>query len=470
MGESITEATILKWLKNIGDSVNKDETILEISTDKVDSEIPAPESGVLVEIKAAEGETVEVKSVIAIIETDASQAQLGQAKIVAPKATTDSTDKPSTSEPSQPPAQTTQAPAATSSQAQNHKSPSPILVDGVEQTHPHGNFQSAAISSPSGQTVVDAPQDDRYYSPLVKSLAKQHNLSLSELSAIPGTGTSGRVTKKDFLAFVQNRPSGAQAPAPIASPAARAASPQAPAQASQSWGEDGTKVVPMTRMRQLIADHMVMSKATSPHVYSVAEIDVTNISKARKNNQKAFMAREGFKLSYTPFFLMAAVKGLVQHPNLNASVDGSNVILKRDINLGVAVALGTTGLIVPVIKKADQLSLSGIARSLNDLATRARSKKLKPEETQGGTFTVTNPGIFGNIIGCPIINQPQVAILATCAIKKRPVVVDGMIAVRDIIYLTLSYDHRVVDGSLSGMFLKYVTEYLEGWDPEREIL
>ena len=226
----------------------------------------------------------------------------------------------------------------------------------------------------------------------------------------------------------------------------------------------------MNRMRQLIAEHMVRSKATSPHVYSVAEVDVTNIALARKKHQAAFLKREGFKLSFTPFFLLAAVKGLIQFPRINSSVDGTDMIIKKNINLGVAVALGNTGLIVPVIKNADQLSLAGIARQLKDLAERARSKKLKPEETQGGTFTLTNPGIFGNIIGCPIINQPQAAILATCAIKKRPMVVNDMIAIRQMMNITLSYDHRIIDGSLSGQFLQYVTQYVENWDPEEEIL
>jgi 2-oxoglutarate dehydrogenase E2 component (dihydrolipoamide succinyltransferase) len=296
-------------------------------------------------------------------------------------------------------------------------------------------------------------------------MAEQHGIPPVELAAIPGTGSGGRVTKKDFLSYLETRSSNSMAAAP------RQAKTNIPEPVSdRNYGEDGITVQPMDRMRQLIADHMVRSKQTSPHVYSVAEVDVTNVALARKKHQAAFVAREGFKLSFTPFFLLAAVKGIIQYPQINSSVDGTNIILKKDINLGVAVALGTTGLIVPVIKKADHLSLAGIARQLKDLAERARNKKLKPDETQGGTFTVTNPGVFGNIIGCPIINQPQVAILATCAIKKRPVVVDDMIAIRSMMNITLSYDHRVIDGSLSGHFLHYVTQYIENWDPEDEIL
>lgn len=426
MGESIAEATVLKWLKTVGESVKKDETILEISTDKVDSEIPSPADGVLAEIVAQEGDTVEVKTVIAYIETDASQAQSAPA--------TNGTQQAAPAEKSEAP----QAPAA------------------------------AAAST----TSQPAASGDRFYSPLVRSLAAQHQISPEELASIAGTGEGGRVTKNDVLAFLEGRsaPQAApQVPAPQAAPQAAPAAAKAPAP-RPNFDDKGIRVEPMDRMRKLIANHMVMSKATSPHVYSVAEVDVTNIALCRKKNQKEFMAREGFKLSFTPFFLEATVKALVEHPYVNSSVEGDNIILKRDVNLGCAVALGTTGLIVPVIKNADQLSFSGIARQLTDLAARARSKKLKPEDTQGGTFTVTNPGIFGNIIGCPIINQPQVAILAVCAIKKRPVVVNDAIAIRDICYLTLSYDHRIVDGSLSGHFLSYITKYLENWDPERKLL
>jgi 2-oxoglutarate dehydrogenase E2 component (dihydrolipoamide succinyltransferase) len=429
MGESIAEATILKWLKGIGDVVEKDETILEISTDKVDSEIPAPASGTIVEIIANEGDTVAVKSVIAIIDSEGGAA----------------------------------APQANSQAA---ATPAP----------------TSAAPAPTSGSVSDA-NDDRFYSPLVRSIAKQHGLASSELSSIPGTGTNGRVTKDDLMKYLENRSSSSSTPAPsapVSSPTPSA--PSAPAVASTptpaaapprpQYGNDGVEVVPMDKMRKLIAEHMVRSKHTSPHVYSVAEVDVSNIAKWRKANQSAFVAREGFKLSFTPFFLEAAIKSLVQYPGVNASIDGDNIILKRAVNLGCAVALGKggmEGLIVPVIKNAESLNISGIARSLNDLAQRARDKKLKPDDVQGGTFTVTNPGIFGNIFGCPIINQPQAAILALGAIKKRPVVVGDAIAIREIVYLTLSYDHRIIDGSLAGHFLSHMTKYLENWDMNRSV-
>jgi 2-oxoglutarate dehydrogenase E2 component (dihydrolipoamide succinyltransferase) len=431
MGESIAEATILKWLKGVGDSVEKDETILEISTDKVDSEIPAPASGVILELKAKQGETVPVKSVIAVIETDASAAKAAPAK-----SQSAAENKPESKK-----------------AAESKKAPAP------------------AKAEPQPAAPAD---DDRFYSPLVKSLAQQHGLSANDLSQISGSGAQGRVTKTDVLSYLETR---GRNGAPTSSPSPSSLSPRpaaslpAPA-ARPEYGDDGIRVEPFDKMRKIIAEHMVRSKATSPHVYSMAEVDVTNIARYREANQKAFQAREGFKLSFTPFFLEATVRALIQFPKINASVDGENLVLKKHVNLGCAVALGssgTDGLIVPVIRNAEQLNLTGLAASLNDIAQRARSKKLSPDDIQGGTFTVTNPGIFGNIMGCPIINQPQLAILGLGAIKKRVMVVDGMIAIRDMIYLTLSYDHRVIDGALGGQFLSFVTKYLEGWDMDRAI-
>lgn len=430
MGESIAEATVLKWHKNIGDKVEKDETILEISTDKVDSEIPSPATGILVEIKAKQGDTVPVKSVIAIIDSDASAKPVKTEAAPAPKAAPKAAPAPK-SEP---------APAA------------PVTAVPVVSAAPAQGLSA---------------DDEKFYSPLVRNIAEQHGLSSAELAGIEGSGNQGRVTKADVLHYIETRSSGA-APRPAAARPA-ASKESAPAAPRIDFGPDGTRVEPFDNMRKRIAEHMVRSKATSPHVYSMAEVDVTNISKYRAKKQSAFQSREGFKLSFTPFFLEAVVKGLIQFPYINASVDGESIVLKKNVNLGCAVALGTTGLIVPVIKQADQLNFVGIARALNDLATRARSKKLTPDETQGGTFTVTNPGIFGNIMGCPIISQPQLAILGVGAIKKRPVVVDDMIAIRDIVYLTMSYDHRVIDGSMSGMFLQFVTNYLEKWDLDREL-
>jgi 2-oxoglutarate dehydrogenase dihydrolipoamide succinyltransferase (E2 component) len=432
MGESIAEATILKWLKAPGDMVEKDENILEISTDKVDTEVPAPASGKLVEIKAVEGETVAVKSVIAIIDSDASAA----------------------------------ATSTKAAPAKAEAAPQPVAAAPA----PQPAAAQAPVAPVAGSSDIPSHSAGRFYSPLVRSMAAQAGLSEIELASVRGSGANGRVTKEDLEFFLQHRGSAPQAAAtPAAAPAAAKGSAPAPRPA---YGPEGTKVEPFDNMRRIIAEHMVRSKHTSPHVYSMAEVDVTNIAKWRKKNQDAFLAREGFKLSFTPFFLEATVQGLMNFPKINASVDGENLILKRDVNLGCAVALGKDGmdgLIVPVIKNADQLNFTGIARGLNDIAQRARTKKLKPEDVQGGTFTVTNPGIFGNIMGCPIINQPQLAILALGAIKRRPVVVDDAIAIRDIVMLTLSYDHRIIDGALSGMFLSFVTNYLENWDMSRGI-
>lgn len=427
MGESIAEATISKWRKKPGDSVQKDEVILEISTDKVDSEIPAPAAGVLAELLFNEGDVVPVKTKIAVIDTAAS-AGAAPAK-----------------------------PAA-----------APSNGNGAH----HAPAQAAAATVPSPKAAAKEElhdEGDRYYSPLVKGLAEKHGVALSELATLAGSGQGGRVTKEDFLKYVEAREAKpAAAPqAPASTPSARPAPKSEPT--SGDWASDGTKVVVMDAMRQAIADHMVRSKHTSPHVYSIQEIDVTNIANWRAKNKSAFEKSEGFGLSFTPFFLEATVKALEAFPYVNASVDGKKIILKKHINLGCAVALGNTGLIVPVIKKAEEKNLVGIARSLNDLAQRARNKKLVPDDVAGGTFTVTNPGVFGTIIGTPIINQPQVAILCLGAIKKRPVVIDDMIAIRQICYLTLSYDHRIVDGSLGGQFLAFIRDYLENWDMERTL-
>lgn len=432
MGESITEATIAKWRKKVGDVVAKDEVILEISTDKVDSEIPAPAAGVLVELRFKETDVVPVKTVIAVID-DAAAASAT-------------------------------APAA---------APTPPPT------------QPAAAAQPTPATVEAPAAGGRFYSPLVKSLAEKHGVPLAELDSISGSGEGGRIKKEDLLKYIEVRQAAPSAPAAAAAPAAQpapAAAVAAPAaaprssgaaatstaqQPSQDWGADGTRVVVMDAMRSAIADHMVRSKHTSPHVYSIQEVDVTAIANWRAKHKAAFEKSEGFGLSFTPFFLEAAVKALEKFPGVNASVEGKRIILKKHINLGVAVALGNSGLIVPVIKRAEERNFVGIARALNDVALRARNKKLVPDDVSGGTFTVTNPGVFGTIIGTPIINQPQAAILCLGAIKKRPVVIDDMIAIRQICYLTLSYDHRIIDGSLGGQFLAFITSYLENWDMNR---
>ncbi|MFN4894785.1 MAG: dihydrolipoamide acetyltransferase family protein [Pseudomonadota bacterium] len=427
MGESIAEATISKWRKKPGDPVQKDEIILEISTDKVDSEIPAPAAGVLAEVLFNEGDVVPVKTKIAVIDTAGSAASSGPKEVA----------------------------TSASGNAALHVVPAP---------------QSTPTPAQAKEEVLE--EGGRYYSPLVKSLAEKHGVSLTELASIAGSGQGGRVTKEDFLKYVESRSakSTAAVSAPTPTPSAPSARPAAKSEpAGGDWGVDGSKVVVMDAMRQAIADHMVRSKHTSPHVYSIQEVDVTNIANWRAKHKSAFEKSEGFGLSFTPFFLEATVKALEAFPYVNASVDGKKIILKKHVNLGCAVALGNTGLIVPVIKKAEEKNLVGIARSLNDLAQRARNKKLVPDDVAGGTFTVTNPGVFGTIIGTPIINQPQVAILCLGAIKKRPVVIDDMIAIRQICYLTLSYDHRIVDGSLGGQFLAFIRDYLENWDMERTL-
>lgn len=450
MGESITEATVLKWLKNVGDEVKKDETILEISTDKVDSEIPAPASGFLVELIAQTGQTVAVKSVIAIIDTEKTT--------VAPQTTVATTPAPVATPAQAPAAAPKEVPQTVAVQAANpprQQATGPIqlkspLADDLTQ---HG-VGLAEITKPASH--------DKFYSPLVKNVAAQQGLSEADLAAISGTGALGRVTKQDVLDYVSS-----------AAPATGAPEVKKPAPSTTgavlASDAHGNKIEPFDNMRKRIAEHMVRSKATSPHVYTVNEVDITNLARWREKVQKSFVARTGFKLSYTPFFLEAAAKALAEYPKVNASVDGENLVIKKDVNVGCAVALGTTGLIVPVIRKADQLNLVGMATALNDIATRARDKKLKPDDTQGGTFTVTNPGTFGSIIGYPIISQPQIAIMAVGAIKKRPTVVNDAIAIRDIVYITLSYDHRVIDGSLGGTFLNFIAKYLENWDINREL-
>ncbi len=485
MGESIAEATILKWRKKVGDTVQKDETILEISTDKVDSEIPAPASGVLVELLAKEGDTIAVKSIIAIIDSEG--------KGVAPTPTIDAA-KASASSPQGATSNSTTAKSdsvsaprqkATVQKEKGAERTSPVPVTrkaivevatGAERASytatSTGTQSSGAlppISAPSAS--ASEPSDGRFFSPLVRSIADQHNISQGELNALEGSGSHGRLTKNDLLAYIEHRKNGGAVAASTNKAGAaggKGGASETPAVRPQ-YDESGQHVVPFDRIRKIISEHMVRSKSTSPHVYTVAEVDVTNIVKWREAIQPSFTSREGFKLSFTPCFLEAATKALVQFPGINASVEGENLIMKRDVNLGCAVALGTTGLIVPVIKNADQLSFTGIARNLNEIAQKARAKKLNPEDIQGGTFTVSNLGIFGSIMGFPIINQPQLAILGIGAMKKRVMVVDDMIAIRDMVYLTLSYDHRVIDGSLGGSFLNFITKYLEGWSVDRPL-
>lgn len=428
MGESIIEATILKWLKKPGDTVENDETILEVATDKVDSEIPSPTNGVISEILFKEGDVVPIGSVIAYIES-----QNGAAVSASPA-------------------------VASTIEIEN-------AVPFIQELKQPDIQQKNDIPSPSGD-------NSRFYSPLVRSIAQEENVTLDELDQIQGSGSGGRVNKKDILEFVKNR-----SQVPISSPTPQKPSVHtnvtAPSQPIFSSTSGNTEIIEMDRMRKLIADHMVMSKHTSPHVTSFVEPDVTNLVKWREQNKGAFKQKYGENLTFTPLFIEAVVRAIKDFPLVNVSVDGQKIIVKKDINVGMAAALPTGNLIVPVVKNADMLSLAGLAKTVNDLALRARNNKLKPEDIQDGTFTLTNVGTFGNLMGTPIINQPQVAILATGVIVKKPAVLEteygDIIAIRQKMYLSMSYDHRVVDGALGGAFIKRVSDYLENFDINRTI-
>ena len=440
MGESIMEATILRWVKQIGDMVEVDDTVLEIATDKVDSEVPSPVAGILTQILFQENEVVPIGKVIAVLNTEAGAVPLSS---------------PSVAEAA--------APAAASVAA------------------PVGNPAEAPT-----EARLAANEGDRFYSPLVRNIAQQEGISMAELNALNGSGQQGRVTKKDILAYVEQRgQKPAVAPAPVyTAPAQPAAAPAAPAPAPASEPvskpaappvalDGNVEIIEMDRMRRLIADHMVMSKHTAPHVTSFVEVDVTPIVEWRNKAKGEFERKFNEKITFTPIFIEAVTKAIIDFPMINASVDGTRIIRKLDINVGMAAALPSGNLIVPVIKNADRLNLLGLTKAVNDLADRARKNQLKPEEIQGGTFTLTNVGTFGNVMGTPIINQPQVAILATGAIRKKPAVVEteygDLIAVRHLMFLSLSYDHRVVDGALGGSFLRRVADYLEAFDTKRLI-
>lgn len=432
MGESIMEATILNWTKSVGDTIDLDETVLEIATDKVDSEIPSPVAGVLSEILFEVDAVVPIGTVIAIISTEGESASPSPSPAVA--------EKPAPSE----------AP-----------SPAPVKAAKPAKTAP-----APMVVSSNG--VSDSK---RFYSPLVKNIAASEGIALAELETVPGTGSKGRVTKKDMLAYVANRSGAPGSPLTAAAPAAKATSAAKSAPVSNVSGN--VEIVEMDRMRKLIADHMVMSKHTSPHVTSFVEADVTNLVNWRNSVKAEFQKNHGEKITFTPIFVEAVVKAIKDFPGVNASVDGSNIILKKDINIGMAAALPSGNLIVPVIKNADTLNMVGLTKKVNDLAGRARTNKLAPTEIQDGTFTLTNVGTFGNVMGTPIINQPQVAILAVGAIRKKPAVVEteygDVIAIRQMMFLSLSYDHRVVDGMLGGSFLRRIADYLEQFDTEQKI-
>ena len=444
MGESVAEATVTNWLKNVGDLIDAEESVVEVATDKVDSEVPSPVSGTLVKILVDVNGVAEVGSPIAIIEIEGE----------------DSGSTIATSTPESIP-----EPAVAAAEIE-------VQVAAA----------AATVSAPSPSAPISKNSNGRFYSPLVRSMAKEEGIGQSELDQIPGSGKEGRVTKKDIIAYLEGgrQAKADKAPAASAAPTAAAAVPAAPASTPTPKTSapainvgSGDEIIEMDRMRKLIADHMVNSVQTSPHVTSFVEADMTKVVLWRNRVKGEFQKKHGEKITFTPIIMEAIVKAIQDFPMINVSIDGTNIIKHGNINVGMAAALPSGNLIVPVVKNADQLSLLGITKAVNDLANRARNNQLKPDEISGGTYTLTNVGTFGNVMGTPIINQPQVAIMAAGAIVKKPAVIEtpegDMIAVRHKMFLSHSYDHRVVDGALGGMFVKRVAEYLESWDLDREI-
>ena len=425
MGESVAEATILKWLKKEGDRIEADESVLEIATDKVDSEVPSPAAGILSKRLFEEGQVVKVGEVIATIsaENEAQETSKPVAPVV-PKAVS-----------------------------------TPIATP-----ESNGHSKTVVEEAPIGRT----DSSGRFYSPLVRNIAKQEGVSLTELENIPGSGANNRLTKNDLIHHLEKRTKSTEAK-PVASTAPASAPKSSPVMPTFTSGN--VEIIEMDRMRKLISEHMVMSKHVSPHVTSFVEADVTNMVMWREKVKKEFEKREKEKITYTPIFIEAVTKAIKDFPMINVSLDGTKIIVKKYINIGMAAALPSGNLIVPVIKNADYLNLTGLTKVVNDLANRARNNKLKPEEIQDGTFTVTNVGTFGNVMGTPIINQPQAAILATGAIRKKPAVIEtpegDSIGIRHMMFLSLSYDHRIVDGSLGGSFLRRIADYLEQFDINR---
>jgi 2-oxoglutarate dehydrogenase E2 component (dihydrolipoamide succinyltransferase) len=453
MGESVAEATIIKWMKQPGDLIEIDESVLEIATDKVDSDVPSPVAGKLIETLFKVDDVVQVGAPIAIIETGGSAGDNNSAQ--------------------------RDEPANVSSDARPEQGPQ---TNGDEQAV--GATESEVRRPEQKSVQANENSSGRFYSPLVKSMAAEEGIKMSELDSMKGSGSEGRVTKQDILDYIRDKGSNVSVPSsevqrqaePVrvtqTEPEIRreAIEPKAPAAISLSAGDE---IIEMDRMRKLIAEHMVMSKHTSPHVTSFVEADVTNLVQWRDRVKSDFEKREGEKITFTPIFIEAVAKVIKDLPMINISVQGTQIIKKRDINIGMAAALPSGNLIVPVIKNADQLNLVGLTRAVNDLAGRARKSQLKPDDTAGGTFTVTNVGTFGNVMGTPIINQPQVAVMAVGAIKKKPAVIEteygDVIAIRHMMFLSLSYDHRVVDGALGGTFVRKVADYLEAWDVNRVI-
>jgi 2-oxoglutarate dehydrogenase E2 component (dihydrolipoamide succinyltransferase) len=565
MGESVAEATVIRWTKNPGDHIEADETVMEIATDKVDSDVPSPVTGKLVEQLYKDNDVVQVGAVIAIIETNEPE-EIAPSPIASP-VQQPVAEKPPVVNQTPPPAAIVQQPVVSETRASYQEqrapvqdvekqvavevAPAPVQQPGeTPEVKPlvfaeHREEQvppvpyTGQLSQKSATSEEEAKNSLRFYSPLVKNIAAQENITNAELDNIPGTGAEGRLTKDDLLNYIQNRyqPDSnaapvaetpktpevqhtfsepqktdikgpetvietpqpavvtetpvqpqvietpgpdpvvdAPEPAPIVEEPKPQPAPEKPKPEPVSSGTSmsgGDEIIEMDRMRRLIADHMVMSKHTSPHVTSFVEADVTNLVLWRDKIKNAFEKREGEKITFTPIFIEAVVRAIKDLPMINIQVNGTQIIKKKDINISMATALPSGNLIVPVIKKADELSLIGLTKAVNDLANRARNNKLKPDDVQGGTFTITNVGSFGNVMGTPIINQPQVAILAVGAIRKKPAVIEtlqgDMIGIRHMMFLSLSYDHRVVDGALGGTFVKRVSDYLENWDPGREI-
>ena len=422
MGESVAEATVIKWLKNVGDTIEMDESVLEIATDKVDSEIPSSIEGVLVKQLFKEDDVVLVGQAVAIIDTNADATEIDE---------------------------------------------TPVAKVEVEPSEELVKIEKIIEETIETTSIPKSSDSNKFFSPLVRSIAQKEGISGSELESISGNGKNGRVTKKDILAYLSKRST-----APTATHKTSTVS-TAQINAPSIPVMEGDEIIEMDRMRKMISDHMVMSKHVSPHVTSFVEADVTNIVNWRNKVKDEFFKREGEKITFTPIFVDAVVKAIKDFPMINVSVDGTKIIKRKHINVGMAAALPSGNLIVPVIKDADQKNMMGLTKTVNDLANRARTNNLKPDEISGGTFTLTNVGGFGNVMGTPIINQPQVAIMAVGSIIKKPAVIEtemgDVIAIRNKMFCSLSYDHRVVDGSLGGMFLRRFADYLEGFDPNMDI-
>jgi len=440
MGESVAEATITNWLKKEGDAIDAEESVVEVATDKVDSEVPSPVSGTIVKILAQVNDVAAVGAPIAIIETEA--------------------------------AGDTPAPAAAPTET---AAPAPQAA--AQEIETSIAAVAATVAPAASSTPIAKNSKGRFYSPLVRSMAKEEGISQVELDAIAGSGKDGRLTKKDLLTYLEGGRA-QSAPAPVAAPAPAAPAATAPAAPAATSAPSitptpGAEIIEMDRMRKLIADHMVHSVHTSPHVTSFVEADMTRVVQWRNKVKNTFQQKHGEKITFTPIIMEAIVKAIQDFPMINVSVDGTKIMKHAHINVGMAAALPSGNLIVPVVKNANQLSLLGLTKAVNDLANRARNNALKPDEISGGTYTLTNVGTFGNVLGTPIINQPQVAIMAAGAIVKKPAVIEtpegDMIGIRHKMFLSHSYDHRVVDGALGGMFVKRVAEYLEAWDLNREI-